>query len=103
MKQKKASHEKVLRQLGGSEDSVRTASQFATVLGVNFDNQTIQPGAELGGLSAEEFASDNSLLGVATTARTTSLPGRANNPTAKAVPTLDTRAQNLISAFLGNM
>jgi hypothetical protein len=57
--------EVLLQQLQGQGRGLgteRTASEFAKMIGVNFEEQSIDVNASLGGLEASEFAADISTL-----------------------------------------
>lgn len=63
--QRNEAREVVLQQLRGQGRGLgteRTASEFAKMIGVNFEEQSIDVNASLGGLEASEFAADISTL-----------------------------------------
>jgi [Skp1-protein]-hydroxyproline N-acetylglucosaminyltransferase len=88
--QRHTSHDVVLQQLRGKGrglGTVRTVSEFAAALGVDFETKSIQPHALLGGLQEDDFVED-------------ATASFAPDSLEKQVASLDPKAQAMIASFL---
>ena len=86
--------------------------QFAEAIGVDFETKTIKAGAELGVLNAEDFVDDNgssfwaaAICSTGTQQQKSVIDAKEKGESSNATfpPVRNTRAQDLITAFLGNM